>query len=196
MATKTKRKLSTSTIAIIVLSILLVVSIVIGVTLAYFTATTEATGDITLGDPVTISLTQGGASVSALTFPGDALPGSVYDQEIGIKAPANMTEALMRAKLIITNTDGASVNVQADTTSNWQEGTDDYYYYKGSVNSNDSIAFITSIIVPTSLTNEDANKTFTVSVVVETIQKANNAANNTPDFLGRSVHLDAFIKSI
>ena len=179
MATKTKRKLSTSTIAIIVLSILLAASITIGVALAYFTSTTDATGDITLGDPVTISLTQGGASVSALTFPGDALPGSVYDQEIGIKAPANMTEALMRAKLTISNTEGASVNVEAETTDSWQEGEDDYYYYKGSVNSNDAVAFITSITVPTSLTNEDANKTFTVSVVVETIQKANNAANNT-----------------
>ena len=29
-----------------------------------------------------------------------------------------------------------------------------------------------------SLTNEDANKTFNVNVVVETIQKANNAANS------------------
>lgn len=179
MATKTKRKLSTSTIAIIVLSILLVASIIIGVTLAYFTASSEVAGDITLGDPVTISLTQGGASVSALTFPGDALPGSVYDQEIGVKAPANMTEALMRAKLTISNTEGASVNVEADTTDSWQEGTDDYYYYKGSVNANDAVSFITSITIPTSLTNEDANKTFTVNVIVETIQKANNAANNT-----------------
>jgi len=175
---KQKRKVSTSTIAIVTLSLLLVASIAIGITLAYFTSSANVAGNVTLGDPVTISITQGGASVSSLTFPGDALPGTVYDQAIGVSAPADMTEALMRAKLTITNTDGASTTVDADTTEAWVEGTDDYYYYNGTVTANASIEFITSITIPTSLTNEDANKTFNIDVIVETIQKANNAANN------------------
>ena len=177
MAIKQRRRVSSSTIAIVALSILLVASIAIGVTLAFFTSTATVTGTITLGDPVTISITQGGASATSLTFPGDALPGTVYDQAIGISAPADITEALVRAKLTITNADGATTNVEADTTDSWVEGTDDYYYYNGSITSNASVEFITSITVPTSLTNEDANKTFTINVVVETIQQANNAAN-------------------
>ena len=56
--------------------------------------------------------------------------------------------------------------------------TDDYYYYEGSITANANVDFITSLTVPTSLTNEDANKTFNINVVVETIQKANNAANS------------------
>lgn len=175
--TKPKRRVSTSTIAIITLSILLAAAIGIGITLAYFTATTNVAGTITLGDPVTISITQGGASASSLTFAGDALPGTQYTQPIGVQAPATMTEALMRAKLTITNTEGATTNVDATTTDSWVSADDDYYYYNGTVNANDSIAFITAITVPTSLTNEDANKTFSVQVIVETIQKANNAAN-------------------
>ena len=177
--TKTKRGVSGSTIAIITLSILLLAAIGIGITLAYFTASTNVTGNITLGDPVTISITQGGASASSLTFPGDALPGTVYSQAIGVQAPAEMTEALMRAKLTISNTDGASTSVDATTTGDWQTGEDDYYYYNGTVNADDQIDFITAITVPTSLTNADANKTYTIDVVVETIQKANNAANAT-----------------
>ena len=176
--TKSRNKISTSTIAIIVLSVLLIASIAIGITLAYFTANATVTGNITLGDPVTISITQGGASVSSLTFDGNALPGTVYSQSIGVSAPADMTEALMRAKLTITNTDGATTTVDAATTDAWVEGTDDYYYYNGSVTANASIDFITSITVPTSLTNADANKTYNIDVVVETIQRANNAANN------------------
>ncbi len=176
--TKQNRRVSGSTIAIVTLSILLVATVAIGITLAYFTASTTVTGNISLGDPVTISITQGGASATSLTFAGDALPGTVYDQAIGIQAPAQMTEALMRAKLTITNADGASTNVNGTTTAQWTKGDDDYYYYQGSVTSNDSIEFITSITVPTSLTNEDANKTFSVEVIVETIQKANNAANS------------------
>ena len=174
---KQRKRVSGSTIAIITLAVLLVASIAIGVTLAYFTASATVAGNITLGDPVTISITQGGASASSLTFAGDALPGTVYDQAIGIQAPADMTEALMRAKLTITNSDGATTTVEADTTAEWVEGDDDYYYYNGSVTANDSIEFITSLTVPTSLSNADANKTFNIDVVVETIQKANNAAN-------------------
>lgn len=174
---KTKRRVSTSTIAIIVLSILLLASVAIGVTIAYFTSSATVAGNITLGDPVTISITQGGASVSSLTFAGDALPGTVYDQPIGVSAPAQMTEALMRAKLTITNTDGATTNVEATTTDSWTTGDDDYYYYNGTVNANDNIDFITQVTIPTSLTNADANKTYTINVVVETIQQANNAAN-------------------
>ncbi|MBR6778623.1 MAG: SipW-dependent-type signal peptide-containing protein [Clostridia bacterium] len=175
--TKTRRKLSTSTIAIIVLSILLLASVAIGVTLAYFTSTADVTGNITLGDPVTITITQGGATASSLTFSGDALPGSVYDQAIGVAAPANTTTALIRAKLTITNTEGATVNVEAATTNNWTEGTDDYYYYNGTLSAGSAVDFVTAVTIPTSLTNTDANKTFTIDVVVEAIQQANNAAN-------------------
>ena len=172
-----RRRISGSTVAIITLSILLVSTIAIGITLAYFTATATVAGDITLGDPVTISITQGGASATTLTFSNEALPGDVFDQPIGIAAPEDMTEALMRAKLTITNTDGATTNVEATTTDEWISGDDEYYYYNGSVISNETIDFITKVTVPTSLTNDDANKTFNVNVVVETIQRANNAAN-------------------
>ena len=175
---KRKKRVSGSTIAIVTLAILLAATVAIGITLAYFTASANVAGNITLGDPVTISITQGGASATSLTFPGDALPGTVYDQSIGILAPANMTEALVRAKLTITNAEGATTTVEATTTNSWTEGTDDYYYYNGSLTANDSIDFITALTVPTSLTNEDANKTFNIDVVVETIQKANNAANS------------------
>ena len=174
---KTRRGVSGSTIAIIALTILLLASIGIGITLAYFTSTANVTGNITLGDPVTISITQGGASVSSLSFDGDALPGTVYSQAIGVLAPSEMTEALMRAKLTITNTDGATTNVEANTTGDWRLGDDQYHYYNGTVNADDQIDFITTITIPTSLTNEDANKTYTIDVIVETIQQANNAAN-------------------
>ena len=175
---KQRRKVNGATIAIIILAILLVASIAIGITLAYFTSSATVAGNITLGNPVTISITQGGASAASLTFPGDALPGTVYDQAIGVVAPADMTEALMRAKLTITNAEGASTNVEATSTDSWVKGDDGYHYYNGSITANTSVDYITSVTVPTSLTNEDAKKSFSIEVVVETIQKANNAANS------------------
>ena len=131
--TQTKRKATASTIAIVTLSVLLIAAIAVGVALAFFTGSANVTGNITLGDPVNISITQGGASVSALTFTGKALPGTVYDQAIGVSAPANTTDALVRAKLTITDADGGTTPVEAKQIDSWQKGTDEYYYYKGTL---------------------------------------------------------------
>ena len=175
--TKKKQGLSSSSIAIIVLSILLLASLAVGVTLAYFTGTATVAGDITLGDPITISITQGGASVSSLTFGDNAMPGSVYNQPIGVTSPANTSNALLRAKLTITSADGATTNVSVSTTDSWVAGDDDYHYYNGVLSANSSVDFVTALTVPTSLTNEAANTSYTINVVVEAIQEANNAAN-------------------
>lgn len=166
-------------IAIITLSILLVATLAIGVTGAFFGANTNATGDITLGNPVNINITQGGATATALTFAGTAVPGDVYTQKVGVSTPANTSECVVRAKLTITNNDGASTNVTADVADTWVAGEDDYYYYNGTLNAGDSADFVNSITIPKSLTNLDANKTYTVTVVVESIQFANGAASET-----------------
>ncbi len=173
---RVKRRIKGSTIAIIVLSVLLIASIAVGVTLAYFSADTAAEGNVTLGDPVNINITQGGSTVTSLTFSDNALPGHIYDQVIGVSVPANTSNALLRAKLTISNTDGATLNVVATTVDTWVQGEDDYYYYNGVAKANDAIDFVTQLKIPTELTNVDANKTFNIDVSVEAIQEANNAA--------------------
>ena len=170
-----RKKANPATIAIIVLSVLLLASIVFGATLAYFSANADVTGTITLGNPVNINITQGGASVSTLTFDGTAMPGSVYNQPIGISVPTDTSNALLRAKLQLTDINGATSKINATTNANWTSGDDDYYYYNGIAKAGDAIEFVSKVTVPTSLTNEDAKKVFTVSIVVEAIQEANNA---------------------
>ncbi len=177
---KPRKRNNASLIAIITLSILLVGTLAIGVTGAFFGATNNAGGDITLGDPVNINITQGGASATALTFAGTAMPGTVYDQTIGVTTPTNTSDCVVRAKITITNNDGASTNVTAEVNAtDWQTGDDDYYYYKGTMSSGDSVGFVNSVTIPKTLTNLDANKTYTITVVVEAIQYANGAASET-----------------
>ena len=173
---KQKRN-SGSTIAIVALSILLGLSVIFGVTAAFFSASGSANGNITLGDPVNIDITQGGASVTALTFSGTAMPGTVYDQVIGISIPADSSDCVVRGKLTITNNDGSSVNVEATTDTNWVKGDDDYYYYKGVLKATNTAGFVNKITVPKTLTNADANKTYAITVAVEAIQFANGAAS-------------------
>lgn len=174
---KKKRKSGSSTLAIVALSILLGLSVIFGVTAAFFGSTATATGDITLGDPVNINITQGGTTVTTFTFDGTAMPGSVYSQPIAVAMPANTSDAVVRGKLTITNTESAATNVTATTNADWVLGEDNYYYYNGVLSAGDSQEFVSSITVPKSLTNADANKTFTVAVQVEAIQFANGAAS-------------------
>lgn len=173
---KERKRIKGSTIAIIVLSVMLIASIAVGVTLAYFAADANVVGNVSLGDPVNINITQGGSTVTSLTFSNDALPGHVYDQAIGVSIPDDTSDALLRAKLTISNTEGATLNVEATTVDTWVEGDDGYYYYNGVASAGDSIDFVTAVTIPTGLTNADANKTFNIDISVEAIQEANNAA--------------------
>jgi predicted ribosomally synthesized peptide with SipW-like signal peptide len=157
---------------------MLVASIAVGVTLAYFTADANVAGNVGLGEPVNINITQGGSTVTSLTFSDDALPGHVYDQVIGISVPANTSDALLRAKLTISNADGLTLTVDATTVDSWVEGEDDYYYYNGIARAGDAIDFVTAVTIPTGMTNEYANKTFNINISVEAIQEANNAARD------------------
>ena len=174
---KKKRKSNGATLAIVALSVLLGLSVIFGITAAFFSATATATGTITLGDPVNITITQGGTTVTTLTFDNTAMPGSVYSQPIAVSMPANTSDAVIRGRLTITNTDTASSNVTAITNENWVAGEDNYYYYNGKLSAGDSQEFVTSITIPKTLTNADANKTFLVSVQIEAIQFANGAAS-------------------
>ena len=174
--TKTARRTNTATIAIVALSILLLTSVVLGVTGAFFFQNAAATGDITLGDPVNINTTQGGASVASLTFSGAAMPGTVYSQPIGVSAPLATSDSVIRGKLTISDVDGAAFIVQAVTDAAWIAGGDDYYYYNGVMTAGGTADFVTSITVPTTFENADANKTFNINIQIESIQWANAAA--------------------
>jgi hypothetical protein len=165
-----------STIAIIILSVMLIASIAVGVTLAYFASDAAVEGNVALGNPVNINITQGGASVTSLTFTSDVLPGHVYDQPIGVSIPENTSDALLRARLTISNIDGLMLTVEATTVDTWISGEDGYYYYNGVASAGDGIDFVTALTIPTEMTNEYANQTFNIDVAVEAIQQANNAA--------------------
>lgn len=177
VAVNTRKNRAASTVAIVTLSILLGLSLILGLTAAFFSANRTATGDITLGDPVNINITQGGASVETLTFSGAAMPGTTYTQAIGVSVPTNTSQAVLRCKLTLSNTGNASATITATTSDQWVLGDDEYYYYNGSVNAGDSVDFCSAITVPKTLTNLDANKVYTVTFQVEAIQYANGAAS-------------------
>lgn len=175
VAVNSRKNKKASTVAIVTLSILLGLSLLLGLTAAFFSATQSATGDITLGDPVNINITQGGANVTALTFSGTAMPGTKYTQPIGVSVPDNTSQSVLRCKLTLAGE--AQYPITATTSDDWTLAEDEYYYYNGSVNAGDTLEFCSQITVPKELTNTDANKVYTVTFQVEAIQYANGAAS-------------------
>ena len=162
---------------IVALTILLLLAVILGVSGAYFQGNDSSIGNVTTGNPVNIDITQGGASATALTFSETAMPGDVFDQAISVTAPAQTSDAVLRAKLTISNDGGLSAPVMATTSTEWVLADDGYYYYNGIISATNTVEFVSQIKVPTSLTNDDANKSNTISVIVEAIQHANGAAS-------------------
>ncbi len=176
---RAEKKRKNKTAAIIALSILLGLSLIFGITTAFFSANATAEGNVTLGDPVNINITQGGTSVTALEFAGNAMPGTTYTQVIGVSMPTGTSDSVIRGKLTITNAEGAAQNLAATVnTTDWTLNEDDgYYYFNGVMSAGQSKDFVNAITVPKELTNVDANKTFAITVQIEAIQFANGAAS-------------------
>ncbi|HBB44943.1 MAG TPA: hypothetical protein DCZ34_02335 [Clostridiales bacterium] len=171
------KKMSKSSIAVIVLSILLVLSLILGFTGAWFTDSKNS-GD---GKDVTFGLVKIGAvtadAISVTNTIADvntfAMPGSV----VAVKATViNESTATIYARY--------KIDVKGDAAGQLKfEGadTDGYYYVEGTLAARKNIEIDKSCTIPTSLTETDLEnptiegKKATLVLTVEVIQAANTA---------------------
>ena len=117
---KTK-KISWQAIAIVVLALVLIASIALGVSGAWFQDKDTETAEATMGPAVTIRLTKNGSEDGVETwnslytgaegraYPGDKLLGATQI------VPGSATETVMRVKIVPTVTDGERTYYDADT---------------------------------------------------------------------------------
>ena len=189
-------------LGLLVLSLVLIATIGVGATLAYFTDAEKATNTITMGH-VDIDLKEPNYD------PGDdddivedIVPGQVIPKDPTITVNADSEDAYIRAKIELKKLDkdgkvtfwtasqagellaGISIN------DGWFLAEDGYYYYKDIVSgknktlvneeknlySNQVVLFET-VTIPEKWGNEVADMTFTIDVSAEAIQ----AKGFTPD---------------
>ena len=85
--------------AVIALSILLIVSIILGVNGYYFSMSfISAKSDITIGETATIEVLPNQASVLSFTFDGSYLPKEKLPQKVQISAVNSDRDLLIRVK--------------------------------------------------------------------------------------------------
>ena len=170
------KKMSKSSIAVIVLSILLVLSLILGFTGAWFTDKKDSGK----GKDVTFGLVKiGEVSADAISVKNTiadvdtfAMPGSVVAVKATVK---NESTATIYARYKIAVTGDA-----ADKLTFAGADAEGYYYVEGTLAAGNDIVIDQSCTIPTTLTDDPAAPTIegkkaTLVLTVEVIQAANTA---------------------
>ena len=140
---KTK-KFNVKNLVIAMLSVLLLASVAVGGTMAWFLDKKEASGTLTMGGAIKISLEKDQeytADTAEVTFSGTNLvPGQPIDSKVFVNLAQSTTKAFFRLKVAITGDDATTLTTEfnnqikkAAAAKGWKLGDDQFYYYVGTV---------------------------------------------------------------
>lgn len=179
-----KTKKSKQNVTILVLSVMLAIAAIFGVTAAWFISTAGASGTVTTAE-TTVTLLVGGASGTAYT--GDAATNNTAFTKENIVAGDNIIDEVGFKMTTNTATDGVYVRIKLSATGDltvsatatgWTKEGD--YYYFGSASTKAGLTPVTDTTyhkfcdaVKLDDKSNDQKKSTTVSVTVETVQVAN-----------------------
>lgn len=192
-----KTKKSKQNVTILVLSVMLAIAAIFGVTAAWFISSDQASGTVGTG-AVSVELYKGTTSIkdstSAFTV-SDAVAGDniLGEDGVSVKVTATGTGVYLRAKITVDAsgvTGGATQLTAGDftikTAEGWSAAIEGYYYYGTSateltevleteVKTGKTIALAKGIELATT-SNAQNNTGVTVTIVVEAVQSANQTA--------------------
>ena len=188
------KKISTQTLAIAILTLLLVASLVMSMTGAWFTAVDDdASNEMTFG---TVSMA--GLSATSIDFDLDEPNGDVVMPGDSVLINFNIqntgtADFWARYKLVITVKDAegdpatiGDLTVES-LSADWHDSGDGWYAYKTPITGNlatapagQSVPVVDTYLIQTSLADTYEGYTFTVTLDVETIQVANNHGEFDP----------------
>ena len=164
---------------LLALSLVLIATIGVGATLAYFTEADAATNTITMGH-VDIDLDEPNYDPDDDDDTvEDIVPGQVITKDPTITVQEGSLDAYIRATITLSDnlTADQAEELMAGITildgwyySNPEENGDGYYYYKNVVTAGSSVKLFEEVKIPEKWGNEVADMTFTIDVAAEAIQ--------------------------
>lgn len=177
--------MSKKKLALLTLSLVLVATIGVGATLAYFTDSDAATNVITMGhvdidldepnyDPDDPNTPEDEGEDNTIT---DIVPGEVITKDPTITVAQGSADAYLRAS--ITLGDNLSEQQAAELlegiviNDGWVLAEDGYYYYQSVVKEGESAVLFNEVTIPAAWGNEVADMTITIDVAAEAIQADN-----------------------
>lgn len=155
---------------VVFLSILLIVSIVLGVTGYFFSVPMSKTNiSLVVGDSAEIGVISNETSVFSLQLDGDYLPGEKLPYSLQIKALDLDKNVFVRLKSVVFG-GKEPFNVNFSTDDKFTFENDGYYYYDGTIAGGDKVLFSEEIVLPENIVLTSGNK-YILSVVVECVDE-------------------------
>lgn len=164
-------------------SVILMSTIAIGGTWAYFTDRDSVQNVITIGKVDAYLKETNQIQREDQTVGLDynhVVPGAKLDKDPTIYLTKDSQDAYLRAKLIFTGDifegeDGAKKKEQLEkgldiNPVNWVKQSDGYYYYQSIVTDTVGVPLFTTATIPYEWGNEIASKTFHIEIAAEAIQ--------------------------
>ncbi len=155
------------TFGVVILSILLITSIILGLT-GYMSSATylSSNADLVVGDNVTIGVKPNETSVVSMTFDGSFLPDENIPQVVQISSEDLNSTLKVRVKTQVFGT-----NSQFDfiTTSHFEKKEDGYYYFDEDLQGGNKITFCNYVKTPKD-GNFVSNEKYILTFVVETVE--------------------------
>lgn len=136
------KKFNVKNLIIAMLSVLLLASVAVGGTMAWFLDQKTASSTLTMGGAVNINIAPDNkydTEAAAVTFSGSNLvPGQPIESKVFVNMAQSTTKAFFRLKVEITGTDAGTLTTEfndqikaAAAAKGWKLGNDQYYYYVG-----------------------------------------------------------------
>lgn len=157
--------------AVIVLSILLVISIILGMTGFYFSVSyLNSPSDIVVGDSMSISVLPNQSSVASFTFDGGYLPNEVIPQFIFINAQDLNSNVRVRVKAKVFGAPNLST-LDFVTTEHFVKENDGYYYFDEVLKGGNKVTFSTYLLIPSDV-DLSSNEKYILTIAVETLDES------------------------
>lgn len=155
--------------AVIILSVLLVLSLILGFSGFFFSVSyLNSNSELTVGDNFSIAVKPNEASVASFTFGGAYLPGERIPQVVQINAQNLNSDVKVRVKAKIFGVDD-DTEFDFVTSEHFDRAEDGYFYYDDVLLGGNKITFCTDIIVPSD-SNLVGKEKYILTFVVETLE--------------------------
>lgn len=164
------------TFTVVVLSLLLVLSVVLGMSGYYFSVNyLNSNSDIVVGDTFSIGVNPNEASVVSWTIDGGYLPNEVIPQVIHINGQDLNKDVYLRVKAEVFGTPNFA-EIDFITTQHFEKQEDGYYYFDELLKGGSKVTFATYVVIPPEI-DLSSNEKYIVTIVAETIESGVDVEN-------------------
>lgn len=162
-------------VAVVLLSISLLTSIVLGLSGYYFSvAYLKSNCDLALGDKILISVSENESNVASFCFDGGYLPNERIEQTVQIVSKNLAENMYVRAKIVVF-VENENTNFVPELSEHFVLCDDGYFYFDDVLRGGNKIAFCNALLFPSENTFL-SDKKYVASIVVETLSEGLNVS--------------------